>query len=94
MKYLLTTGLLVFAGVVAKPSVAQNATATTVTTFVVSPTGHTVIERNIHDSVQSHQNSVSLTTDSQSGSSQTSNTEGGGRHKRLITMAALQQVLP
>lgn len=77
MKYLLTTGLLVFAGVVAKPSVAQNATATTVTTFVVSPTGHTVIERNIHDSVQSHQNSVSLTTDSQSGSSQTSNTEGG-----------------
>lgn len=56
---------------------AQSVFATTVTTFQMSPTGHTVIERSINDSVQTSQSSVSLTTDSKSGSTQTSNSEGG-----------------
>ncbi|WP_299485388.1 hypothetical protein [Acaryochloris sp. IP29b_bin.137] len=60
-----------------KPAMAQGVFATTVTTFQMSPMGHTVIERRINDSVQTSESSVSLTTDSQSGSSQTSNSEEG-----------------
>lgn len=65
------------AGGIARSALAQGAFATTVTTFQVTPTGHTLVERSINDTTQNSQSSVSLTTDSSSGSTQTSNSENG-----------------
>ncbi len=69
--------LLACTGGIAKPAQGQGAFATTVTTFQVSPTGHTITERSINDSIQTSQSSVTLTTDSKSGSAQTSKSEEG-----------------
>lgn len=75
--FYLTLFAITTVGAIARPVLGQGAFATTVTTFQVSPTGHTLVERSINDSTQNSQSSVSLTTDSSSGSTQTSNSENG-----------------
>lgn len=71
-----------------RPVLGQVAVGTTVTTFQVSPTGHTLIERNISESTQNSQSSVSLTTNSSSSSTQTSNTENGTTTQTNYTYGA------
>ncbi len=59
------------------PSLAQNASGTTVMNFVVSPQGHAERNNRVVTREQTSENGFSITTDSQRDSSHTSNRANG-----------------